>query len=70
VKVLPKFKLYLSKKNLGFAVGNNIVLKEVTTEFVALLNNDAMPDNYWLVNLVSALEKHPDAGFVASKMLF
>ena len=58
------------EKNLGFAVGNNIALKGVTTEFVALLNNDAMPDNYWLANLVSALEKHPDAGFTASKMLF
>ena len=33
------------EKNLGFAVGNNIALKGVTTEFVALFNNDAMPDN-------------------------
>jgi GT2 family glycosyltransferase len=57
------------EKNLGFAVGNNIALKEVSTEFVALLNNDAMPDNYWLANLVSALENHPDVGFAASKML-
>jgi GT2 family glycosyltransferase len=57
-------------KNLGFSGGNNVALNEISTEYVALLNNDAMPDNYWLAKLISALENHPDAGFAASKMLF
>jgi GT2 family glycosyltransferase len=57
-------------KNLGFSVGNNIALKGVSTEYVALLNNDAMPQTHWLANLVDALENHPTAGFAASKMLF
>ena len=58
------------EKNLGFAGGNNIALKGVTTEFVALLNNDAMPHANWLANLVDALHNHPTTGFAASKMLF
>lgn len=65
-----KVKIIPLKKNLGFAVGNNIALKKVSTEYVALLNNDAMPHTHWLANLVDALENHPDAGFAASKMLF
>jgi hypothetical protein len=63
-------KIIALEKNYGFAIGNNIALKEVSTEYVALLNNDAMPDNYWLANLIGALKNHPDAGFAASKMLF
>ena len=58
------------EKNLGFAGGNNIALKGVSAEFVALLNNDAMPDTNWLANLVDVLHNHPEAGFAASKMLF
>ena len=66
----PTVKTIALKKNLGFAGGNNIALKGVFTEFVALLNNDAMPHTHWLANLVDALENHPAAGFAASKMLF
>ena len=65
-----KVQIMPLEKNFGFAVGNNIALKEVSTEYVALLNNDAMPHPHWLMNLVNALETHPDAGFAASKMLF
>jgi glycosyltransferase involved in cell wall biosynthesis len=56
-------KIVVFDKNYGFAIGNNITLKEVSTEFVALLNNDAMPHPDWLEKLVDALENHPEAGF-------
>ena len=48
---------------------NNVALRTVDTEFVALLNNDAVPDPLWLKSLVEALEEHPQAGLAASKML-
>ncbi len=57
-------------KNLGFSTANNIVFKTIKTEFVALLNNDAVADPLWLKNLVNALRTYPEAGFAASKMLF
>jgi GT2 family glycosyltransferase len=66
----PNVKVIALGENFGFASGNNFALRDISTEFVALLNNDAMPHSNWLTNLVDALENHPEAGFAASKMLF
>lgn len=56
--------------NLGFATANNYALKKVETEYVALLNNDAVAHPLWLKCLADALDSYPEAGFAASKMLF
>ena len=66
----PDVKTIALPKNLGFSAANNIALKAVHTEYVALLNNDAVPDPLWLKNLVEALERDSGAGFAASKLLF
>ena len=66
----PEVQIIQLDENLGFATGNNLALKMVSTEFVALLNNDAIPHPLWLAELLKALKKHPEAGFVASKMLY
>ena len=65
----PEVNTIALSKNLGFPAANNIVLKTVHTEYVALLNNDAVADPMWLKSLVEALEEQPEAGFAASKML-
>jgi GT2 family glycosyltransferase len=66
----PEVKTTALPKNVGFSAANNIALKTVQTRYVALLNNDTVPPSLWLKSLVKALESHPEAGFVASKMLF
>jgi len=66
----PEIEIIRLDENLGFATGNNIALKTVSTEFVALLNNDAVPHPLWLSKLLGALKQRPEAGFAASKMLF
>lgn len=66
----PDVRIISLPENTGFSVANNIALKTVETEYVALLNNDAVPDPLWLKNLVDGLKAHPEAGFAASKMLF
>ncbi len=66
----PNVNIIGLTKNFGFSTANNIALKNVQTEFVALLNNDAVPHPEWLENNVTALEENSEAGFVASKMLF
>jgi len=66
----PEVKIVALSKNLGFATANNIVLKTVQTEYVGLLNNDAVPHPLWLKILSEVLESNPEAGFAASKMLF
>ena len=63
-------KILVQPENIGFSAANNVALKSVRTEYVALLNNDAVPHRDWLKNLVDALERDPQAGFCASKMLF
>jgi GT2 family glycosyltransferase len=55
---------------MGFCAGNNAALKQAKGEYVALINNDAVPEPDWLKNLVTALDGCPRAGFAASKMLF
>jgi GT2 family glycosyltransferase len=57
-------------RNLGFAGANNVVLETVTSPYVALLNNDAVPHPSWLSALKSALDARPEAGFAASRMVF
>ena len=66
----PEVRTIALSKNLGFSAANNIALKEAQTEYVALLNNDAVPNPFWLMKLMEALESHPEAGFAASKMVF
>ncbi len=66
----PEIKLIALKENLGFAAANNAALKIIKTKYVALLNNDAIPENIWLEKLVKALNDNSKAGFAASKMVF
>jgi GT2 family glycosyltransferase len=65
----PEVSIVALQDNRGFAAANNVALQTVETEFVALLNNDAVPDPLWLKSLVEALEEYPQAGLAASKML-
>jgi GT2 family glycosyltransferase len=70
IRNYPEVKTIALPKNVGFSVANNIAIKTVHTEYVALLNNDAVAHPLWLQSLVGALEAYPEAGFAASKMLF
>jgi len=70
IRNYPEVKTIALPKNVGFSVANNIAIKTVHTEYVALLNNDAVAHPLCLQTLIEALEEHPEAGFAASKMLF
>ena len=57
--------------NKGFAGGVNAGIRyamEQDADYVALLNNDAVADKDWLKNLVSFLDKNPQAGIATSKI--
>jgi GT2 family glycosyltransferase len=68
-KNFPNIKTISLNNNYGFAEGNNIALRNIHSRYVALLNNDAVAEPNWLYSLVNGLEKYPQAGFAASKML-
>lgn len=70
-KYLSGITLIENAVNLGFAEGNNIALKKANGEFIALLNNDAVADNRWLQELISAAQRCDlSFGMWASKILF
>jgi GT2 family glycosyltransferase len=56
-------------ENRGFAGGTNAGLKVARGEWIAFLNNDAVADERWLEELAKAVNRHPDAGMFASKIL-
>lgn len=55
--------------NYGFAAAVNRGIVAAQGEYIALLNNDAEAEPGWLGTLVAALDRRPDVGSVASKML-
>lgn len=61
-----------SHENLGFAGGNNLALRQVRTPFVALLNNDAIPEPDWLTNLLAPFDAAgaDRLGVVTGKVVF
>lgn len=66
----PEVRLIRLERNLGFAAANNTAIRSCRAEYIALLNNDASARATWLEQLVSALERYPQAGLAASKMEF
>lgn len=65
----PNIRLMQSSSNLGFAGGNNLALKGVDTNYVALLNPDAFPEPTWLEKLVEVAEKNPDVAAFGSRQM-
>jgi GT2 family glycosyltransferase len=56
-------------RNLGFAGGVNAGIRAASGEVIALLNNDTETDPHWLEEMVLGLNRHPEAGMIASKIL-
>jgi GT2 family glycosyltransferase len=54
----------------GFGAAVNHGIASSDSPYVALLNNDAVPEPGWLAALVEALERDPALSFAASRMLF
>ena len=70
----PGVRVLESAANLGFAGGNNLALREVTTPFAVLLNNDAVPEPDWLDELLAPMladtARARTLGAVTGKVLF
>ncbi|MGQ9683068.1 MAG: glycosyltransferase family 2 protein [Anaerolineae bacterium] len=65
----PEVVLVSLSHNAGFAGGVNAGIRASRGDVVALLNNDTEADAHWLEELVGALNRHPQAGSAASKIL-
>ena len=58
-----------NEKNLGFAAANNAAAARCDSEFLALLNPDAVPAPDWLEKLAAAATRHPQAASFASRQM-
>ncbi|HSX58183.1 MAG TPA: glycosyltransferase family 2 protein [Candidatus Saccharimonadales bacterium] len=64
----PEVRIIRNEKNRGFVAVNQAIV-EAKTEYIALLNNDAIAVENWLEELVRGMERFPEAGFAAAKIL-
>jgi len=65
VAALPTVRVVPLPHNTGFGAGVNRGVTASATQWVALINNDAMADRNWLAHCLTAAESHPDVGMVA-----
>lgn len=66
----PWTRVVRNAANLGFAAGNNVALRGVTTPYVMLLNSDAeMLPPYSFDPLIELLEQDPQVAVVTPKLL-
>jgi GT2 family glycosyltransferase len=65
----PKAILLRNSHNMGFAAGANAGIRASHGDWVAILNNDTEAAKDWLAEWVRAIQNHPDAAFLACKIL-
>lgn len=61
-KKYSKVKVFFNEKNIGFAAGNNIGIKEAQGNYVVLLNNDTIVTKGWLTAMVKHMENDSTIG--------
>lgn len=66
----PTVRVVEAGKNLGFAAGNNLGMREAKARHLVLLNNDTRVRAGWLRQLVATAEEEERAGAVTSKLVF
>jgi N-acetylglucosaminyl-diphospho-decaprenol L-rhamnosyltransferase len=65
----PDITLIDAGGNLGFAAGNNLVLRDCRSAFVLLLNSDTLVEVGTLDHMVQALQEHPEVGAVSGRVV-
>ncbi len=65
----PAARVVRFPENRGFAAAVNAGIRVASGDVLVLMNNDVEAEPGWLGALVAALDRRPDVGFVASKML-
>ena len=67
-KTFPEVRVIENGQNLGFAVANNIGVKNCDGELVAFLNNDARVEKSWLSELVKPVMRDDMVASTGSKI--
>lgn len=65
----PRVSVLVNRANVGFGAAINQGFTHRPAEFLAVLNDDAIPDPDWLQSLLDAIDAEPRAGMAASRVL-
>jgi len=66
----PQVKVIKSKKNLGFAGGNNLGIRAAQGKYLFIINNDTIFKDFNIQALIDRLESSPAIGGVCPKIRF
>lgn len=66
----PEINFIQSNKNLGFAGGNNLGVRQAKGKYILFLNNDTEVDPGFIEPLVDKLESNPSIGGVSPRIKF
>ena len=66
----PQVKVIRGQKNLGFAGGNNLGIKEAKGKYILLINNDTYFKEFNIDSLIARLESSAKIGVVCPKLRF
>jgi GT2 family glycosyltransferase len=69
LEVAPSAVILRQDVNLGFAGGANAGIRAASGQWVAVLNNDTEVAEDWVEECVAAICRHPDAAFLACRIL-
>jgi GT2 family glycosyltransferase len=68
---MPDVEIIVSDRNLGFAGGCNLALRDLDrVDYVALVNSDVLVEPGWLAPLARAFSRNATLGAACPKMLF
>jgi GT2 family glycosyltransferase len=66
----PDITLIVSPRNLGFARANNVAIRRTDTDFVALVNADAVLEPTWLERMVEGMASDPAIAIGGCKIYY
>ena len=66
----PQVKVIRSPKNIGFAGGNNLGIKEARGKYILLINNDTYFKEFNIEEIINRLESSDKIGIVCPKLRF
>lgn len=69
-KAFPNIQYIQNSKNLGYAAGNNIGIKQAKGRYILILNYDVIFGSAQeVVRCIQYLEEHPEVGMLGPKLL-
>jgi len=68
-RLAPSAEVVTLRNNLGFAGAVNAGSRRATGEWIVVLNNDTEAADDWLEECAAALHRHPEADFLACRIL-